>query len=649
MPTQQVNCTNALSTDEQPQALLGLDPCGEVFTLNGRVFRGVFQGYGQQILKVYDQCNKAGFFDAGVVKTFLCDDDSLRHYGYDLVFEHERVPFITYAHEWSPQMFKDSALFQLDLNKRLIAQGLVLKDCGSHANVLFNDTTPVYVDFLSIIPIEELVNQDWLAPVSLQDISLPSAMFYEVFKRIFFPGMLFPLYLMHQGKRDYTQKRIFETFLNTAHDSIDEVEAFAHASERLKTHYKYYSDFKIEALRNNDWNRFLEIQQIEIEQLIVGRTSSAYSDYYDSKGENFPFVPTPDWKAKQWAVYNALQKFKPKTVLDIGANTGWFSVLAATCGAKVIAAEIDSACTDILYEQLRRGNYSVQPLVLDILDVTPDLPAHPSFADDIHFSHSRFGNKAPLLRNAQSRLQCDLVVALALIHHLCLGRGLHMTEAVRLLTDYSREVLLLEFVDITDPLIIGEPDFFKAHCYSPDQFGWYTIEECKLELTNYFTNIESIPLTATRTLLVCNMQYPIEQKEDQMLNPVEHITWSDQHIATIIRRDFMPLETTFISPDSYYQQLGFVVYPKDGVVVRHAHLPLQRHLVGTPETLLIRRGRAEVGLYAMDKSPLGTWILEEGDMIQLVAGGHCFKCLEDTIFVEIKQGPYTGLVEKERF
>lgn len=130
---------------------------------------------------------------------------------------------------------------------------------------------------------------------------------------------------------------------------------------------------------------------------------------------------------------------------------------------------------------------------------------------------------------------------------------------------------------------------------------------------------------------------------------VEHITWSDQHIATIIRCDYMPDATTFISPASYYQQLGFVVYPEGGEVVRHSHLPLQRHLVGTPETLLVRKGRAEVELYAMDKSPLGTWVLEKGDMIQLVAGGHCFRCLEDTIFLEIKQGPYTGLVEKEQF
>jgi hypothetical protein len=131
--------------------------------------------------------------------------------------------------------------------------------------------------------------------------------------------------------------------------------------------------------------------------------------------------------------------------------------------------------------------------------------------------------------------------------------------------------------------------------------------------------------------------------------PIEHITWHDQHIATIIRRDFKPESTTFISPDSYYQQLGFVVYPKGGVVKRHAHLPIQRHLVGTPETLMIRNGKAVVELYALDKNFIGSWMLEEGDIIQLVAGGHCFTCQEDTVFLEIKQGPYTGLQEKEHF
>jgi len=133
------------------------------------------------------------------------------------------------------------------------------------------------------------------------------------------------------------------------------------------------------------------------------------------------------------------------------------------------------------------------------------------------------------------------------------------------------------------------------------------------------------------------------------MKSIEHITWHNQHIATIIKKDFIPETTTFISPDGYYQQAGFVVYPKGGVVARHTHLPLQRHLTGTPETLIIRKGMAELELYAIDKSYMGTWVLNEGDIVLLVAGGHCLKCLEDTVFFELKQGPYTGLTEKERF
>ena len=132
-------------------------------------------------------------------------------------------------------------------------------------------------------------------------------------------------------------------------------------------------------------------------------------------------------------------------------------------------------------------------------------------------------------------------------------------------------------------------------------------------------------------------------------DPVEQISCNGQHIATIIRSDYMPDKTTFLSPDSYYQQAGFVVYPKGGVVARHCHLPLQRHLVGTPETLIVRKGKAEVDLYDLQKQLIGTWILNEGDIILLAAGGHQLRCLMDTVFFEIKQGPYTGLVEKEIF
>jgi hypothetical protein len=131
--------------------------------------------------------------------------------------------------------------------------------------------------------------------------------------------------------------------------------------------------------------------------------------------------------------------------------------------------------------------------------------------------------------------------------------------------------------------------------------------------------------------------------------PVEQISWNGQHVATIIRKDYLPDRTTFVTPDNYYQQAGMVVYPKGGVIKRHLHLPIQRHLVGTSEALLVKKGRVEADLHAIDKSLLGTWTLEEGDLILLAGGGHGFRCLEDTVLMEIKQGPYTGLVEKEHF
>jgi hypothetical protein len=137
--------------------------------------------------------------------------------------------------------------------------------------------------------------------------------------------------------------------------------------------------------------------------------------------------------------------------------------------------------------------------------------------------------------------------------------------------------------------------------------------------------------------------------EQPTSSPIEHIMWHDQHIATIIRRDYLPDKTTFVTPDGYHQQAGCVVYPKGGEVRRHVHLPIQRHLVGTSEALAVRKGRVEAELYALDRTPLGTWTLEQGDVILLVAGGHGFRCLEDSVLFEIKQGPYTGLVEKETF
>lgn len=130
---------------------------------------------------------------------------------------------------------------------------------------------------------------------------------------------------------------------------------------------------------------------------------------------------------------------------------------------------------------------------------------------------------------------------------------------------------------------------------------------------------------------------------------VEHISYRDTPLAYIVRAEIEPSKTIFLTPPEFKQQVGFVVYPAGGKIERHNHLPLQRHLVGTSEVLIVQRGRCEIDIFNDERELVATRELRCGDVMLMVGGGHGFRMLEDTVFLEIKQGPYTGENEKERF
>jgi len=130
---------------------------------------------------------------------------------------------------------------------------------------------------------------------------------------------------------------------------------------------------------------------------------------------------------------------------------------------------------------------------------------------------------------------------------------------------------------------------------------------------------------------------------------VEHIAWNGKLLAYIIRASLDPLQTTFFTPPEFNHQLGFVVYPAGGSIAPHEHRPIERHINGTSEVLIVRKGRCEVDLYTEEHVLAETRDLKCGDVLLLISGGYGFRMLEDTVLLEIKQGPYTGLEEKERF
>jgi len=133
------------------------------------------------------------------------------------------------------------------------------------------------------------------------------------------------------------------------------------------------------------------------------------------------------------------------------------------------------------------------------------------------------------------------------------------------------------------------------------------------------------------------------------MEQLEKILSNGKPLAYIIRAEINPKETTFVTPPEFKQQVGFVVYPAGGEIKRHVHVPLERHLIGTSEVIIVRRGRCDIDIYNDERELVSTRELRPGDIMLMVGGGHGFRMREDTVLLEVKQGPYTGIDEKERF
>ena len=131
---------------------------------------------------------------------------------------------------------------------------------------------------------------------------------------------------------------------------------------------------------------------------------------------------------------------------------------------------------------------------------------------------------------------------------------------------------------------------------------------------------------------------------------IETVTSTDgQVLMYLIHAASLPAQTTFLTPNDCNLQVGNVVYAAGTEIPRHVHLPIERHIVGSTEVLIVQQGRCAVDVYTDDRQLVTSRELQVGDMVVAVGGGHGFRVLEDLVLLEIKQGPYPGGAEKERF
>jgi SAM-dependent methyltransferase len=231
----------------------------------------------------------------------------------------------------------------------------------------------------------------------------------------------------------------------------------------------------------SDFGRTIDAITNLVRSLDVTPPISDYSSYYDEKKEAHSLADPASFLPKQKAVHGILAEKQPRSVLDLGANTGWYSVLAASLGASVIALEEDESCVDILYGRAKRQGLAILALKGSFADLTAE----------IH----------PMYRAGAERLGADLVLVLGLVHHLVLGEGRSIEDVFDVLAKLATKTLVLEFVSLDDEKVRESPDFFpNLRKQSPVT---YNLEKILEAGRRHFRSAEvraSNP--ATRTILV---------------------------------------------------------------------------------------------------------------------------------------------------
>lgn len=130
---------------------------------------------------------------------------------------------------------------------------------------------------------------------------------------------------------------------------------------------------------------------------------------------------------------------------------------------------------------------------------------------------------------------------------------------------------------------------------------------------------------------------------------IEKIYCREELVAIIIRNTFDKEGIEFVTPGDFSQQMAYMHHKKGHQIIPHFHNEVKRTVHYTQETLVIKKGKVKVNFYDGDCLYQKHVVLAEGDVILLAGGGHGFEILEETVMIEIKQGPYAGDADKTRF
>jgi SAM-dependent methyltransferase len=439
-----------LSASSTP--LLGFDEHGEVFEREGVFYRRIVDQYKPEVADLHRRYRENGLAGKGIVETVLREDGDLEH----------RKLVTSYPYEWPANMYRDAVLFHLGLFGDLDKVGLTLKDALPN-NIVFDHTAPVFVDFLSLVPTGKLQDAAWLDAADYADAR------FAVVQKMLLPYMILPLLFMARGEYRIARDLLSWRSCNCDGRPPAWTELLRPSRRRRSGWLREYLRSLVIAAGLLPASLRSKAQDAEAFRGLVQKLTglakaadvtppmSAYSSYYDEKKEALSLADPSAFLPKQKAVHDILRAKAPRSVLDLGANTGWYSVLAANLGASVIALEEDESCVDILYRHARKQALRILPLKASFGGLTKEIHGAKALAPE--YKDRGIGENA-LYRAGVDRLGVDLVLALGLVHHLVLGEGNSIEDVFDVLQRLAGKTLVLEFVALDDEKILGDPGFF---------------------------------------------------------------------------------------------------------------------------------------------------------------------------------------------
>jgi SAM-dependent methyltransferase len=470
------------STEVSFHPLSFCDPKGRVFWWEGQLYRGITHENVDFVQQLFRDAVVQNLMDKGLlIQTELT---GLSLDGYGLVLKHRTVPFVTYCYEWCSDMLKDAALLVINLELELARYGLTLQDPHPW-NVLFDGPRPVYVDFGSIGP--DGGHQLWWAQEFRRFFIHPLQLTVHGYGRVARSLLHDPRHgirkheltaLLSGRSLRFAMKQAGKELAVAMEEAAKRLVSVA--KEQIPTPFrpvikKRYASLKT-ALPRPKGLDFLDKVAREL-TAITGPTrqtdwSQSYKDSYP------PFTPSEEWTQKHRNVHRVLSDLHPSSVLDIGSNRGWYTQLAARLGSEVVALDTDEICISQLYSEAREQHLPILPLVMDFCLPSPGYGVC-------------YQEGAPAIK----RLHCDLVLALALVHHLVFGRQLNFEQISDGLASFSKRQLLVEFIS-------GEDEDVQQTW--PHKYSWYTLENFLAALGKEFRTIKSYPSeTEHRILLLC--------------------------------------------------------------------------------------------------------------------------------------------------